>query len=167
MPTEEEKKAEQGNQENEKSSGMDFASILKEALAKKDAQFEKEKGELQQAVKDLTLQVVNGRTEEDPKEQETLPTRDECAKKLSAVTPETSNLTYWTNFIETRDATIRETGKDPCLTGQFSTGPNGQVQPAFGEAEEVNKTMTAIKELIAECDGDDELFKVKFAQMFR
>lgn len=162
MTDEEEKKVETGVTD------ATYASMLGEAIKSKDAEIESLKEQQAKRVKELTDMIVNGQeAEENAKQVEVVKSRKELYEEYQKLGTDTSNYDFWSKFIELRDATIRENGKDPCVTGNFGTGPNGAVQPAYGEPEAVEGAMDEIKELLEDCNGDKELFRVKFAQKFR
>ena len=99
--------------------------------------------------------------------KEELPSRIECLKKYRA-NNFSSDLEYWKNICDLRDATIREYGKDPTVTGAYGVTPEGdKLDPAYGEAEEMEAQFNTIKAIINEADGSPEQFKILLADAVR
>lgn len=70
-----------------------------------------------------------------------------------------TDLDYWKNFLNLREATIKEYGKDPCVTGNYGLSPEGErVESAYGEAETIDQQLGLIKEMIEESQDDPAVF---------
>lgn len=140
-----------------------YASMLSEAIKSKDAEIAALKKAQAARVQELTDMVLNGtstETEEKP-EVEVCETRKELYKKYRE-NKFNSNLEYWENFLNLRDATIREYGKDPCVTGNYGRDANGNVvEPEYGEAEGIAEQLDLIKQIIEESEGDPRVFDLK------
>lgn len=75
----------------------------------------------------------------------------------------TTDLDYWTNFLNLREATIREYGKDPLVTGNYGLTPEGEkVEPAYGEQEAMDNLCNGVAQMIDEADGDPNVFRILF-----
>ena len=99
--------------------------------------------------------------------KEELPTRIECLKKYRA-NNFSNDLEYWKNICDLRDATIREYGKDPTVTGAYGVTPEGdKLDPAYGEVEEMEAQFNTIKAIINEANGSPEQFKILLADAVR
>ena len=115
---------------------------------------------LQADNKRLLDAVINGQTVESESEPVELPSRLELYKKFKENNFST-DLDYWSNIVELRDATIREYGADPCVTGNFGVGPDGQrVDPEYGEAEQTAEGFETIKEMIKQANGNPTTFRL-------
>ena len=69
------------------------------------------------------------------------------------------DLDYWTNFLNLREATIKEYGKDPCVTGNYGLTPEGdKVEPTYGEQEAIQEMCDTIKDMIEESQNDPAIF---------
>lgn len=74
-----------------------------------------------------------------------------------------TDLDYWTNFLNLREATIKEYGKDPLVTGNYGLTPEGEkVEPAYGEQEAMDNLCNGIAQMIDEADGDPNVFRILF-----
>lgn len=105
--------------------------------------------------------VINGQTVEAESEPVVYPSRSECLKKYKENNFST-DLDYWKNFLELRNATIREYGKDPLVTGNYGVSPSGEhIEAEYGEAEAMENLCDNIQALIDECEGDPTLFRLK------
>lgn len=105
--------------------------------------------------------VINGQTVETESEPVVYPSRSECLKKYKENNFST-DLDYWKNFLELRNATIREYGKDPLVTGNYGVSPTGEhIEAEYGEAEAMENLCDNIQALIDECEGDPTLFRLK------
>lgn len=70
-----------------------------------------------------------------------------------------TDLDYWTNFLNLREATIKEYGKDPCVTGNYGLTPEGdKVEPTYGEQEAIQEMCDTIKDMIEESQNDPAIF---------
>ena len=107
--------------------------------------------------KKLVDALVNGEEIETEQEDELKP-RLEYYKAYKENEFNT-DLEYWTNFLNLREATIKEYGKDPCVTGNYGLTPEGErIEPAYGEAETIDQQLGVIKDMISEADGDPTVF---------
>ena len=107
--------------------------------------------------KKLVDALVNGEEIETEQEDELKP-RLEYYKAYKENEFNT-DLEYWTNFLNLREATIKEYGKDPCVTGNYGLTPEGErVEPAYGEAETIDQQLGVIKDIIQEANGDPTVF---------
>ncbi len=107
--------------------------------------------------KKLVDALVNGEEIETEQEEELKPRLDYY--KAYKENKFNTDLDYWTNFLNLREATIKEYGKDPCVTGNYGLSPEGErVEPAYGEAETIDQQLGVIKDMIAEADGDPTVF---------
>lgn len=107
--------------------------------------------------KKLVDALVNGEEIETEQEEELKPRLDYY--KAYKENKFNTDLEYWTNFLNLREATIKEYGKDPCVTGNYGLSPEGErVEPAYGEAETIDQQLGIIKDMIAEADGDPTVF---------
>ena len=71
-----------------------------------------------------------------------------------------TDLEYWDNLIKLRKATIKESGADPCVTGNYGLTPEGgKVEAAYGEAETVEEQFSLIEDMIKESDGNSQVFE--------
>lgn len=71
-----------------------------------------------------------------------------------------NDLEFWENFVNLREATIKELGSDPCVTGSYGFTPDGgKLEPSYGEAETIEEQMDLIKDMIKEADGNPFAFK--------
>lgn len=71
-----------------------------------------------------------------------------------------TDLEYWTNFINLRKATIKEYGADPCVTGSFGLTPEGgRISPAYGEEETINEQLDMIEDFITQANGNSLVFE--------
>lgn len=117
--------------------------------------------------KRLLDSLVNGQTIEKPSESIELPTRLDCYKKYKE-NNFNSDLDYWKNIVELREATIREYGKDPCVSGNFGVTPDGEtIPPSYGEKEEIEGMFETIKEAINESDGNPAVFRQIMTQFYK
>lgn len=139
-----------------------YASMLGEAIKSKDAEIAALKAAQATRVKELTDMVLNGGSAEpEEKPAEDHKSRQECLKAYRE-NKFNSDLEYWENFLDLRDATIREFGKDPCVTGSYGHDKDGNVvEPEYGEAEEVAAEMDTIRSIVEECKGQPELFSIR------
>lgn len=107
--------------------------------------------------KKLVDALVNGEEIETEQEEELKPRLDYY--KAYKENEFNTDLDYWTNFLNLREATIKEYGKDPCVTGNYGLSPEGErVEPAYGEAETIDQQLGIIKDMITEADGDPTVF---------
>lgn len=105
--------------------------------------------------------VINGSPAETEAEPVVYPSRSECLKKYKENNFST-DLDYWKNFLELRNATIREYGKDPLVTGNYGVSPSGEhIEAEYGEAEAMETLCDNIQALIDECDGNPTMFRLK------
>ena len=112
--------------------------------------------------KKLLDALVNGSDIETESSQPELGTRLEYYKAYKE-NKFTTDLDYWTNFLNLREATIREYGKDPLVTGNYGLTPEGEkVEPAYGEQEAMDNLCNGIAQMIDEADGDPNVFRVLF-----
>lgn len=123
---------------------------------------------LQADNKRLLDAVINGiPTSDQPKEEEKIPSRKECYEKYMK-NEFSSDLDYWKNIVALRDATIKEYGKDPCVTGNFGTTPNGDKLAAeYGEAESVEDEFNTLKAIINESNNDPATFELLMRQAIK
>ena len=71
-----------------------------------------------------------------------------------------TDLEYWTNFLNLRKATIKEYGADPCVTGSFGLTPEGgRVEPAYGEQETIDEQLNMIEDFITQANGNSLVFE--------
>lgn len=71
-----------------------------------------------------------------------------------------TDLEYWTNFLNLRKATIKEYGADPCVTGNYGLTPEGgRAQSVYGEEETVNANLELIEDFIREANGNSLVFE--------
>lgn len=107
--------------------------------------------------KKLVDALVNGEEIETEQEDELKPRLDYY--KAYKENKFNTDLEYWTNFLNLREATIKEYGKDPCVTGNYGLSPEGErVEPAYGEQETIDQQLGIIKDMITEADGDPTVF---------
>lgn len=140
-----------------------YASMLSEAIKSKDAEIAALKSAQAARVKELTELVLNGgeAADEDTTKVEVVDSRADLYKKYRE-NKFNSNLEYWENFLNLRDATIREYGKDPCVTGNYGVDVEGNhVEAAYGEAEAIDEQLGLIKQFIEESEGDPAVFDLK------
>ena len=115
----------------------------------------------------LLNSLANDKYRKKEEVKEELPSRAECLKKYRA-NNFSNDLEYWKNICDLRDATIREYGKDPTVTGSYGVTPSGDtLDPAYGEAEEMEEQFNTIKAIIKEADGSPEQFKILLADAVR
>lgn len=144
-------------------SADNYAQLLADATKKMNeriAASEQEKAEL---AKKLTDQIVNGQPGEQPKEE---PAKKEGFKelteKMSKFDENTTNLEYWDTFTKARRAHMAEYGIDPCIT--HGLGPDGMpIEPANGEAEEVEGEMQIIEKAVKDAEGDPAKFTLSIS----
>lgn len=109
--------------------------------------------------KKLLDALVNGSDIETEAKSPALESRLEYYKKYKENKFNT-DLDYWTNFLNLREATIKEYGKDPCVTGNYGLTPEGEkVEPAYGEAEAIQEVCDTIQDIIDESQGDAAVFE--------
>ena len=107
--------------------------------------------------KKLLDALVNGEEIETDSEAELKPRLDYY--KAYKENQFNTDLEYWTNFLNLREATIKEYGKDPCVTGSYGLTPEGErVEPAYGEQETIDQQLGLIKDMIEESQGDATVF---------
>lgn len=107
--------------------------------------------------KKLVDALVNGEELETDNEDEIGPRLDYY--KAYKENKFNTDLDYWKNFLALREATIKEYGKDPCVTGNYGLSPEGErVEPAYGEAETIDQQLSIISDMINEADGDPAVF---------
>ena len=112
--------------------------------------------------KKLLDALVNGSDIDTQSSQPELGTRLEYYKAYKENKFNT-DLDYWTNFLNLREATIKEYGRDPLVTGNYGLTPEGEkVEPAYGEAEAMDNLCNGIAQMIDEADGDPNVFRVLF-----
>lgn len=112
--------------------------------------------------KKLLDALVNGSDIDTQSSQPELGTRLEYYKAYKE-NKFTTDLDYWTNFLNLREATIKEYGKDPLVTGNYGLTPEGEkVEPAYGEQEAMDNLCNGIAQMIDEADGDPNVFRVLF-----
>lgn len=71
-----------------------------------------------------------------------------------------TDLEYWTNFLNLRKATIKEYGADPCVTGSFGLTPEGgRVEPSYGEQETIDEQLNMIEDFITQANGNSLVFE--------
>lgn len=102
--------------------------------------------------------IYNGMELEEPRE---LKSRVDLLNDFSAnkLAKETT-LEAIQTLVDLRDATILETGKDPCVTGNFGLAPDGStVEPEYGEEEKIEEQFNYLKDMIKESNGDPEVFR--------
>ena len=105
--------------------------------------------------------VINGSPAETEAEPVVYPSRAEGLKKYRENNFST-DLDYWKNFLELRNATIREYGKDPLVTGNYGVSPSGEhIEAEYGEAEAMENLCEDIQALIDEFDGNPTMFRLK------
>ena len=109
--------------------------------------------------KKLLEALVNGQQVEVQPEGSKLESRDTYYKKYKE-NNFPNDLEYWDNFLKLREATIKEYGQDPCVTGSYGLTPEGVKQdPAYGEAETIEEQMDIIKGFIEESEGNPIVFE--------
>lgn len=125
----------------------------------KENSVSKEKYDALEAEKKQLLEaLVNGQDVNLPDEGEKLGSRLEYYKKYKE-NKFSSNLDFWDNFCKLRKATIEEYGADPTVTGNFGLTPEGdRIEPAYGEAEAMEKEIGVIEQMIEEADGNPLVF---------
>ena len=145
--------------EEEVVDNTDYIAAIKEL---KQKSVSREKYDALQAEKQKLLdEIVNGQEVEKEEPKEELGTRLEYYKKYKE-NKFNSDLEYWDNLSKLRKATIKENGKDPCVTGNYgATGPNGEViEPSPYEAEAVEHNFEVIDKMIEEANGDAKYFEM-------
>lgn len=146
--------------ESETTTVQDYASMLADVKSGYEAKLAKMDAEHKAEVKKMTDLVVNGQKPAPvtPEKVEDLPTRKDCYLKYKK-NEATTNLEYWKTQLELRDATIREYGRDPWVTGSFGTLAPGMTLPDNPTEPEAMKRMAdTIKAIIEESDGDPAKF---------
>lgn len=125
----------------------------------KENSVSKEKYDALEAEKKQLLDaLVSGQDINLPDEGEKLGSRLEYYKKYKE-NKFSSNLDFWDNFCKLRKATIEEYGADPTVTGNFGLTPEGdRIEPAYGEAEAMEKEIGVIEQMIEEADGNPLVF---------
>lgn len=151
---------------------QNYPQLLRDAISKKDAEIAKLKADQFQRDKEMTERVLAGgyQKKEEQKEVEVLPTREECLKPYLE-NKATTNLEYWKNLLALRDATIREKGRDPFVTGSYGEMAPGQQPPSktqyIQESEAMNEMVETIKGFIEEADGDPSKFNYLMSSAIR
>ena len=155
MPTEEEQKKleEQKKQQQDDNGAAKYLEIIKELKEntvpkEKFEKLEKENAELFKAVADGDSFNGNNDPSDDSKESPS-----DVIKRTSAVLfngEEVSNLEYWKNALDYRDACIEATGKDPFET----MGSAHDIE----EPVKIEAQVSRIREIIKEADGDETAF---------
>lgn len=131
----------------------DYLAAIKEL--KKNSVDRAEYDRLRAENKKLLDTVINGQLP--PEETEPTPKyRDTKVLKSIIANENSSNLDYWTAFLELRDKVIDECGYDPVVSGGI--GPNGAVEPEYGEREGMAEQMEIIRECIKIANGDNQVF---------
>lgn len=145
-------------------SAVDYIQAINELKANTvdKAKYEASEAERKRLIKAL----VDGQQMTDlQSEAKELPSRLECYKKYKENNFKT-DWEFWENFIELRDATIREYGKDPLVTGNYGVSPTGEkVQPEYGEVEGMESFVENMRQLLDETKGDPELFTLRMSKI--
>lgn len=146
--------------EEEVVDNTDYIAAIKEL---KENSVEKGKYDTLKAEnKKLLDALVNGSDIDTQSSQPELKSRLEYYKEYKENKFNT-DLDYWTNFLNLREATIREYGKDPLVTGNYGLTPEGEkVEPAYGEQEAMDNLCNGIAQMIDEADGDPNVFRILF-----
>ena len=110
--------------------------------------------------KKLLDAIVNGQEANEAPQEEQIGARLDYYKDYKKNNFKT-DLEYWDNLVKLRKATIEETGKDPCVTGQFGAKtPSGEIiRPSYGEEEMVKSQFDTIEKMLEEADGNAEYFE--------
>ena len=110
--------------------------------------------------KKLLDAIVNGQEAHEAPQEEQIGARLDYYKDYNKNIFKT-DLDYWDNLVKLRKATIKETGKDPCVTGQFGAKtPSGEIiRPSYGEEEMVKSQFDTIEKMLEEADGNAEYFE--------
>lgn len=110
--------------------------------------------------KKLLDAIVNGQEAHEAPQEEQIGARLDYYKDYKKNNFKT-DLEYWDNLVKLRKATIKETGKDPCVTGQFGAKtPSGEIiRPSYGEEEMVKSQFDTIEKMLEEADGNAEYFE--------
>ena len=148
-----EKKENQTNEEKPDSSNVELAKALKEA---RENTVSKEKYEaLERENQRLVSEIINGDSGAGNGQQSTPEQADIKALREKLYGPksaELSNLEFWKNTLELRNAVIAQEGYDPFL-------PYGEkIKPTAQDMEKANNVATIVQKCIDECNGDSEVF---------
>lgn len=150
-----------------------YSQLLSDAIKTKDAEIAKLKAEHFARDKKMTELVLAGgyeKKEEGPIEPEVLKTRLECLKPYKD-NKASSNLEFVQNFLALRDATIRENGLDPLVTGAYGEYPEGaQHIPQADMAKEgeyMQQMCDTLSLMVEEANGDPKAFDYLLVQAIR
>lgn len=141
--------------------GVDYVSAINEL--KKNTVSKERYSELEAENKKLLNSLING----DPYKsvpEHTAPDRIKCLKKYKE-NNFSSNLEFWKNFLDLREATIVEYGKDPIVTGSYNKDTEGHsVEASYGEEDAMVEQMDIIKNCIDNSNNDPETFNLLMRQ---
>ena len=142
--TSEEKPAQQSN--------VELAKALEEA--RKNTVPKEKYEKLEEENKRLVSEIINGggagSGQQNPPEKADIPALREKLYGLKSA--ELSNLEFWQNTLELRDAVIAQEGYDPFL-------PYGEkIKPTAQDMEKAANVAKVVQECIEEANGDSEIF---------
>lgn len=141
----------------EKVDNTDYIAAIKEL--KQNSVPKSEADALKAENKKLLDALVNGEEIETGTGGEELGSRLDYYK-LYKENKFSTDLEYWTNFLNLRKATIKEYGADPCVTGSFGLTPEGgRVQPAYGEQETIDEQLSMIEDFVNQANGNSLVFE--------
>ena len=140
----EEKPAQQSN--------VELARALEETRANSVSKEKYQK--LEEENRRLVSEIINGggagSGQQNPPEKADIPALRE--KLYGPKSAELSNLEFWQNTLELRDAVIAQEGYDPFL-------PYGEkIKPTAQDVEKAANVAKVVKECIEEANGDSEIF---------
>ena len=148
-----EKENKKSEKKPEDTDNVALAKALKEARENSVSKEEYEK--LKEENKKLVSEIINGEGGAGNGQTITPEKADIKALREKLYGPKSSELTnleFWKNTLELRDAVIAQEGYDPFL-------PYGEkIKPTAQDMEKANNVATVIKECIDDSNGDSEIF---------
>lgn len=153
-------------QQSEKSvAETDYASMLLDTKNQYEAKMRENEAQHAKTVADLTAMVINGQpvaTSEPVEEPRPL---EELSKDLSKAVEKGITMDIFEKALALRDAVLKETGEDISLP--HGVGPNGPVQPEYGQAEAMNEQWDIVRQLLEVANGDPAVFLTELNKIYR
>ncbi len=145
---------------SENGGGIDYASMIAKTKNYYEAEMSRREAASQEQIDKLTQMIVNGR-ESTPKSEPTpvkVKSRLELYKDYKENKP-CSNAEYWQRQLDLREATIREYGKDPWVSGNYGEPAPGQrLNVSYEEGQAMEELAGQIQLIIDESEGDPDKF---------
>lgn len=156
------------NERIEEENAMDADSYIEALKKMKETTVSKDEYDrLKIENRKLLNSLANGEYQEQSKQEEKIPTREECYKAYRK-NDFKSDLDYWKNMCELRKATINEYGLDPTVTGSYGVTPTGErLESEYGEAEAMENQFEIIESIIEASEGNPRTFDILMADAIR